>query len=62
MKKLNLKSKLIIQVHDELIFDVVLDELEILEKLVKDTMENTYELLVPLKVDCSTGANWYEAK
>ncbi|HHX93894.1 MAG TPA: DNA polymerase I, partial [Tenericutes bacterium] len=49
MKKLNLKSKLIIQVHDELIFDVVLDELEILEKLVKDTMENTYELLVPLK-------------
>jgi DNA polymerase-1 len=59
-KEHNLKSKMILQVHDELIFDVKNEELETVQELVKDTMENVIKLLVPLKVDISTGNNWYE--
>jgi len=62
IKKNNLKSKMILQVHDELIFNVLNDEKEIMEKLVKDTMENIYKLEVPLVVDIEFGSNWYEAK
>ena len=58
----NLKSKMLIQVHDELIFNVYNEELEEVKKIVKDIMENTYKLSVPLKVDIETGNNWYEAK
>ena len=58
----NLKSKMLIQVHDELIFNVYKEELEDVKKIVKDIMENTYKLSVPLKVDIETGNNWYEAK
>lgn len=61
-KKRNLKSKMIIQVHDELIFDTCADELEEVKKIVKDVMENVYELEVPLKVDINYGKNWFEAK
>ncbi len=61
-KKRNLKSKMLIQVHDELVFNVVLDELEEVKKIVKDIMENTFKLDVPLKVDIEIGNNWYEAK
>ncbi len=57
-----LKSKMIIQVHDELIFNVYKDELEIVKKIVKDIMENTYKLSVPLKVEMGIGDNLYEAK
>lgn len=57
-----LKSKMLIQVHDELVFNVVVDEEEIVTKIVKDIMENTYKLHVPLKVDINKGNNWYEAK
>ncbi|MBO3096811.1 hypothetical protein J4051_00915 [Gelidibacter sp. DF109] len=46
----NLKSKLILQVHDELVFEVPDNEMEIMEKLVKDTMENVVRLSVPLEV------------
>lgn len=60
--KLNLKSKMILQVHDELIFNVVKDEEEKVKKIVIDIMENTYKLSVPLKVEVSEGNNWYEAK
>lgn len=62
MKELNLKSKMILQIHDELIFDVVKEEKKELEKLVKKIMENTYKLDVPLEVEISSGNNWYEAK
>jgi len=62
MKELNLKSKMILQIHDELIFDVVKEEKEILQKIVKEIMENTYKLEVPLEVEISSGTNWYEAK
>ncbi|WP_078545159.1 DNA polymerase I [Litchfieldia alkalitelluris] len=58
----NLKSKLLLQVHDELIFEVPKDEIEQLEKLVPEVMENAVELKVPLKVDYSFGPTWYDAK
>ena len=60
--KLTLKSKMIIQVHDELLFDVAKEELEIVTNIVKETMENTYNLSVPLKTEINIGENWYEAK
>jgi len=58
----NFKSKMVLQVHDELIFDVTIDEVDALSSLVKNEMENVLELLVPLKVSCDTGKNWYETK
>ncbi len=61
-KKRNLKSKMLIQVHDELVFNVLKDEEETVEKLVKDIMENTYKLSVPLEVDINKGVDWYDAK
>ncbi len=62
MKEYNLKSKMLLQVHDELIFDVVEKEKDILEKIVKDIMENCVTLDVPFKVSVDYGANWYETK
>ena len=61
-KKQGLKSKMLIQVHDELVFNVLNNEVETVKKIVKDIMENTYKLDVPLVVDIETGSNWYEAK
>ncbi|MBE6161560.1 MAG: DNA polymerase I [Firmicutes bacterium] len=58
----NIKTKMIIQVHDELIFDVVKEEKELVESIVKDTMENVIKLSVPLKVSTDYGINWYDAK
>ena len=58
----NLKSKILIQVHDELVLNVYKDEERIIEKLVKDIMENAYKLEVPLVVDINKGTDWYEAK
>lgn len=60
--ELGLKSKMIIQVHDELVFNVINEELETVTKIVRDIMENTYQLNVPLKVEIEYGKNWYEAK
>ena len=60
--KLDLKSKMLIQVHDELVFNVVKDEEEKVEKIVKEIMENTYKLSVPLVVDINKGIDWYDAK
>ena len=60
--ELGLKSKMIIQVHDELVFDCKKEELEQVKNIVKETMENTYKLDVPLKVDINYGSSWYEAK
>ena len=58
----NLKSKMILQVHDELIFDVVPEEMETMKVLVRDLMENAVNLTVPLKVEMGTGQNWYDLK
>lgn len=61
-KKENLKSKMILQVHDELVFDCRRDELDKVIEIVTNIMENTYKLNVPLKVDVNYGDNWYLAK
>lgn len=57
----NFKSKMLLQVHDELVFDAYKPELEKLKKLVKEEMENAYKLTVPLVVDLGVGENWLEA-
>lgn len=57
-----LKSKMLIQVHDELVFNVLDSELEEVSQIVQNIMENTIQLSVPLKVDIEYGDNWYEAK
>ncbi len=62
LKENNLKSKMIIQVHDELVFDIYKDELETINKIVTDIMDNVYKLKVPLTVSVNYGKNWYEAK
>ena len=62
MKEANLKSKMILQVHDELIFDAEESELDILNNIIKESMENVVSLTVPLKVDIESGKNWLEAK
>lgn len=56
-----LKSKMILQVHDELNFNVPMDELDIARKIVVEEMENAYKLNVPLKTDCGNGENWLVA-
>ena len=60
--KLNIKSKMILQVHDELIFDIKLAEKEQVESIVKDIMENIVSLSVPLKASADYGTDWYETK
>ena len=60
--KRGLKSKMLIQVHDELVFNVLEEEIEEVKEIVKNIMENTFQLDVPLKVDIEVGNNWYEAK
>ena len=62
LKERGLKSKLILQVHDELIVDVYKDELDAVKEIIKDSMENAFKLDVPLKVDINSGNNWMEAK
>lgn len=57
-----LRSRMLLQVHDELVFEVPQDELEIMKELVPETMEKALSLSVPLKADVSYGDNWYEAK
>jgi len=62
LKKRKLKSKMILQVHDELVFEVPDKERDELEKMVKEKMEKTFSLKVPLKVHLGWGINWAEAK
>jgi DNA polymerase-1 len=57
----NYKTKMLLQVHDELVFDVYKPELEKIKTLVKTEMENAYKLSVPLVVDLGVGNNWLEA-
>ncbi|VYT92617.1 DNA polymerase I [Clostridium tertium] len=62
IKEKSLKSKIILQVHDELILNVKKDELEEVKALVKEEMENVLKVSVPLEVDINLGKTWYEAK
>ena len=61
MRQENLRSTMLLQVHDELVFDAHKSELELLKKLVKEEMENAYQLNVPLVVDIGIGDNWLQA-
>jgi len=62
LKDKGLKTRLLLQVHDELIFEAPEEEMEILKKIVPDVMENALELEVPLKVDYAYGPTWFDAK
>lgn len=62
LKKRNLKSKLILQIHDELLVETVLEEKEEVKKLLKECMESAATLSVPLIVEVEEGKNWYQAK
>ncbi|MEE2772934.1 MAG: DNA polymerase, partial [Bacteroidota bacterium] len=55
------KTRMLLQVHDELVFDAHKDELEKVQKMIKTEMENAYKLSVPLEVDLGIGQNWLEA-
>ena len=61
LEKEKLHSKMILQVHDELVFDVLKEEMDIVMPLVKQAMENAYPLSIPLIVDAGAGENWLEA-
>ena len=58
----NLKSIMIAQVHDELVFDCPKDEIEVMKELVEEVMTNAVKLNVPLCVGIASGKNWFEAK
>ena len=62
LKLRNLKSKLILQVHDELIIETYKDEKDEVKEILKNTMESSIKLNVPLKVDIMMGDSWYETK
>jgi DNA polymerase I len=61
LKKEGLKSKMILQVHDELNFDAFSDELDSLKRIIKEEMENAVDVGIPLTVEIGTGKNWLEA-
>tara|TARA_B100001175_G_scaffold249518_1_gene216574 strand:- start:282 stop:665 length:384 start_codon:yes stop_codon:yes gene_type:complete len=61
IKESSLNSKMILQIHDELLFDVPKDEIDKLSSLVQQEMESAIQLDIPLKVDCDYGQNWFEA-
>ena len=56
-----LQSRMVLQIHDELVFDAVSEEVVTLKQIVKEEMENVIELSVPLTVECNYGSNWLEA-
>ena len=62
LKQEKLESKILIQIHDELLLEVKNDEKDLVRKLLKESMENAMKLKVPLKVELSEATNWYEAK
>ena len=62
IKRENLKSRLILQIHDELLIETAPDEIEKVSDILTKEMEKAVELSVPMEVDCHTGSDWYEAK
>ena len=62
LKKQKMKSRLVLQVHDELLIEAYEPELEAVQKILKEEMEHVAKLKVPLEIDMHTGVNWYEAK
>ena len=61
IRKEGLQSRMVLQIHDELVFDAVREEVEILQRIVKEEMENVTTLSIPLTVECNYGNNWLEA-
>jgi DNA polymerase-1 len=61
MSENGLKSKMVLQIHDELVFDALPGEMGILKKIVVEEMENVIKLSIPLTVECNYGKNWLEA-
>jgi len=61
MQKHPLMSKMTMQVHDELVFEVHKNEVELMQRIIKEKMQNALTLKVPLEVEMSTGSNWLEA-
>lgn len=62
LSKVSAESKLLLQVHDELVVESPLDEVEKVSKFLKETMESVYKLRVPIVVEVGVGKNWGEAK
>ena len=61
MTEAGIESKMVLQIHDELLFDVIPSELDVLRAIVVESMENVVKLSVPLTVECNHGKNWLEA-
>ena len=62
LKKANLQARMLLQVHDELIFEAPTEEIPILQKLVPSVMDSAVKLAVPLKVESGFGPTWYDIK
>ena len=61
LREEGMKSRMVLQIHDELLFDASKDEVEKLCKIVVEEMENVLSLSIPLTVECGYGKNWLEA-
>ena len=61
-KENNIKSKMILQVHDELIFDTLKEEKEKVCEIIESVMDADYNINVPLEIDIESGEDWYQAK
>jgi len=61
LNKMKARSKMVLQVHDELLFDVHKDEVEEIREMVKEKMENAIPMNVPIVVETGTGKNWLDA-
>jgi DNA polymerase-1 len=62
LKKEKLRARLLLQVHDELIFEAPEEEIEVLKEIVPEVMEHAVDLAAPLKVDSAYGPTWFDAK
>jgi DNA polymerase-1 len=60
-EKENFRSKMLLQVHDELVFDAHKEEIEMIKPIIKYEMENAFKMAVPLDVEVGLGENWLEA-
>jgi DNA polymerase I len=61
LEGLKVRSKMILQVHDELLFDVVPEEMEMMKELIEEKMRNAIQMRIPIVVECGTGKNWLDA-
>jgi DNA polymerase-1 len=61
LKAMNVRTRLLLQVHDELVFDVPLDEVELVKPVIENAMKNAVKLKVPVEVGIGTGSNWLDA-